>query len=79
MDDKKSQDLKDVIKEEGRRGRRPIDIGTVRKKRERQALLKKLLTLSTEKEFVEAICAFGLVDGTPEFSAALDAWHEFRP
>ncbi len=79
MDDEKSRDLKDVMKEEGRRGRRPIDIGTVRMKRERLALLKKLLTLATEEEFIEAIRAFGLIEGMPEFSEALDAWHAFRP
>jgi hypothetical protein len=79
MNDKESQDLEDVIREESRRGRRPVDIGTVRTKRERLALLKKLWTLATEQEFTEAIRAFGLVEGTPEFSAALDAWREFRP
>jgi hypothetical protein len=42
-------------------------------------LLKKLLTLATEQELIEAIRAFGLIDGTQEFSEALDAWHPFRP
>jgi len=79
MDDEKSRDLDDVVKEESRRGRRPIDIGTIRLKRERLALLRKLLTLATEEEFIEALRAFGLVEGTPEFSEALDAWHAFRP
>jgi hypothetical protein len=79
MDDKKSRDLQDVVREEGRRGRRPIDIGTIRQKRERLALLKRLLAVATKEEFIEAIRAFGLVEGTPEFLEALDAWHEFRP
>jgi len=79
MDEKKKRDLDDVIREETRRGRRPVDIGTVRQKRERLALLKRLLTLATEQEFMEAIRAFGLVEGSPEFSEALDAWHAFRP
>jgi hypothetical protein len=34
MDDEKSRDLKDLVKEESRRGGRPIDIGTIRLKRE---------------------------------------------
>jgi hypothetical protein len=79
MNDEESRDLEDVINEESRRGRRPVDIGTVRIKRERLALLKKLLTLAAEEEFVEAIRAFGLIEGTSEFSDALDAWREFRP
>jgi len=79
MDDKKRRDLEDVVKEETRRGRRPIDIGAIRKKEERLALLRKLLTLATEEEFIEAMSAFGLTEGTPEFSEALDAWHAFRP
>ncbi len=79
VNEKERQDIEDVVKEESRRGRRPVDIGTIRMKRERIALLKRLLAVATEEEFIEAIRAFGLVDGTPEFSEALDAWHEFRP
>jgi hypothetical protein len=77
-DEKKDQDLQDVIHEETRRGRRPVDIGTVRLKRDRIALLKKLLTLATEEEFIEAIRAFGLIEGSKEFSQAMDAWRGFR-
>ena len=62
MDEKKKRDLEDVIRQETHRGRRPIDIGTIRRKRERDALLRTLLTLATEDEFIEAIRAFGLVE-----------------
>ena len=71
----KERDLKDVVKQQSRRGRRPIDIEAVRKRSE---LAPKLLTLTTEKEFAEAMHAFGPAEGTEEFSAALDAWRGFR-
>lgn len=74
----KERDLKDVIREETHRGRRPMDLDTVRRRRERTALLNKLLTLASKDEFVEAMLAFGLVEGSPQFLEALDAWHEFR-
>jgi len=69
MDDKKSRDLKDVMKEEGRRSRRPHRVGAAEKGK----------ALATEGEFIEAIRAFGLIEGTQEFSEALDAWRAFRP
>jgi hypothetical protein len=79
MADKRTRDLKDVIREETRRGRRPIDLDTVRRKREKTALLKKLLTLATKEEFVEPMLAYGLIEGSPEFLEAPDGWREFRP
>jgi hypothetical protein len=79
MSDKKKDDLKDVMTGETRRGRRPVDLETIRRKRERDSLLRKLLTLATEEEFLEAMRVYGLADGSDEMAAALAAWREFRP
>jgi hypothetical protein len=77
--DKKQEDLRDVMTGETRRGRRPIDLETIRQKRERELLLRKLLTLAMEEEFLEAMRAYGLADGSDEMAAALAAWRAFRP
>jgi hypothetical protein len=79
VDDKNKEDLRDVMTGETRRGRRPIDLETIRRKRERDELLRKLLTMATEQEFLKAMRAFGLADGSDELAAALAAWREFRP
>jgi hypothetical protein len=76
--DDKDQELRDVMTGQTWRGRRPVDLETLRRKRERDSFLRKLLTLATEEEFVEAMRAYGLADESPEMLAALAAWREFR-
>jgi hypothetical protein len=76
--DKKQAELDDVIREETRRGRRPIDI----EERRRQAQLKRdfrmYLRIPTEQEFREAMRALGLRDGSRQFDQALTIWRTFR-
>lgn len=74
MDDKE-RELRDVIAAEGRRGRRPIDLEV---RRESRKSLENLLRIGTEEEFVRAMLDFGLREGSPELSKALEAWREFR-
>jgi hypothetical protein len=50
VNDKNKEDLRDVMTGETRRGRRPIDLETIRRKRERDELL---LTRTTH-----SLCAF---------------------
>jgi hypothetical protein len=79
MDDKEKRDLEEVIREETGRGRRRIDFDA---RRERAQLLRdfrKHLALSTEEEFVNAMRAFGLRDGSPELSEVLRIWRGYRP
>jgi hypothetical protein len=75
----KDQDLENVRKEEGRRGRRPIDLDERRKALKRLEEMRKLLMLGTEEEFREAMRVFGIRERSKEFEAALAAWREFRP
>jgi hypothetical protein len=79
MDEKRKQDLEDVIKKETRRGRRPIDLDARRKRVEMLSDFRKLLTLATEEEFIQAMRAVGLRDGSPQFLDALKIWRDFRP
>jgi len=66
------------MREETRRGRRPIDLETRRKRAEKLADMRKLLTIATEEEFVRAMRDAGLSADSPEFLKALRAWREFR-
>ena len=79
MDEKRKKDLEEVMREEARRGRRPIDLEARRKRTERLTDMGKLLTLATEEEFLRAMRAAGLTDGSPELLEALRIWREFRP
>ena len=74
-----TEDLKDVMGAEGRRGRRPIDLDEKRQKLKRLAEMRKLLMLGTEEEFRKAMHARGIREGSQHFLDALAAWREFRP
>jgi hypothetical protein len=73
MDD----DLKDAMREDRNRGRRKIDLETQRKRKEKLKLVKELLQISTQEEFLATMRTYGLRDGSPEFLEALRAWREF--
>ena len=78
MDDRKKQDLEDVILAESRRGKRPIDIEERRRRAQLQRDFRALLEESSKEGFVKAIRALGLRDGSPEFEQALSIWNETR-
>lgn len=73
-----TEDIKDTMREEGRRGRRPIDLNEKRKARKRLDEMRKLLTLGTEEDFLRAMRAFGIREDSQQFSDALAAWREYR-
>jgi hypothetical protein len=79
MNEKRKKELDEVMREEARRGRRPIDLEARRKRTERLTDMRKLLTIATEEEFLSAMRAAGLTDGSPELLEALRIWREFRP
>jgi hypothetical protein len=76
--DKKKRDLQDVMKEEGRRGRRPLDSEAQRAREEKLGRFRKLLEMATEEEFVMALRAFGLREGSQEFLTSLEIWRNYR-
>lgn len=79
MDEKRKKDLEEVMKKDTGRGRRPGDLETKRKRTEMLTAMRKLLTLATEEEFVKAMLAVGLRDGSPAFAEALRIWRGYRP
>jgi hypothetical protein len=78
MDDKRKKDLEEVIRKETGRGRRPIDLETRRKHAEKLEVMRKLLAIATEEEFVKAMRGVGLRDESPEFLEALRIWRGYR-
>ena len=77
MDDEEP-DLEDVYREEARRGRRPIDIEALRERRILRRDYLKLIRDGTEEEFLNALRALGLQDGSQEFEGYRQIWREVR-
>jgi hypothetical protein len=78
MDEKRRKDLEDVMRTESRRGRRPVDLEARQKRNMLLQDMRKLLTIATEEEFVAAMHAAGLRDGSPEFAEVLRLWRQYR-
>jgi hypothetical protein len=74
----KKRDVQEVMLAEGRRGRRRVDLEAQRARREKLAEFCKLLEIGTEAEFVKALLAFGLREGSQEFLESLEVWREYR-
>jgi len=73
------KNLDEVMKQEKQRGRRPIDFETGKRRAQTLRDMRKLLERATEEEFVTAIRAAGLRDGSPEFLECLRIWRGYRP
>jgi hypothetical protein len=77
MDEKRKKDLEDVMRTESRRGRRPVDLESRRRRNELLNEMKKMLLIETEEELVKAMLAAGLRDGSPQFEEVLRIWREY--
>ncbi len=78
MDKDANDDLSEVIRQEKQRGRRPIDFEAAKQRAQLLKDMRKLLETATEEEFLVAIRAAGLRDGSPEFWEALRIWRGYR-
>jgi hypothetical protein len=76
-DDPGKSDIDDVMKEERSRGKRRVDTKALQLTQERLKLLREALKCETEREFVEAIRAFGLADDPERLREALKIWRAF--
>lgn len=73
------EDIKDVRTEEGRRGKRPIDIGELRRRRELERKMREFLENGDRDAFVDAIVnALGQLPGTPAYENSMKAWNRYR-
>jgi hypothetical protein len=78
MDEDDKKDLEEVMKQETRRGRRPIDFEAGKRRAQTLRDMRKLLESASEEEFLAAIRTAGLRDGSPEFLEALRIWRGYR-
>jgi hypothetical protein len=68
-------DLKDVLKEEGLRGRRPIDIEARRRHNRLRRAVQETVQEHDEETFKELIVyELGLMPGSPPYDRALKEW-----
>lgn len=71
-------DIRNVMKEEGSRGKRRIDTKALQLRQERlRALREALLNCRTEREFLEAIRELGYDDDPEKRREALKIWRSF--
>jgi hypothetical protein len=70
--DEIDQQIKDVIEEESSRGQRIADPVERRKHQRRVREVKLALKRKDRRTIVEAIRAYGLKEGTPEFRKAVE-------
>jgi hypothetical protein len=78
MDDERKRDIRDVMQEEGSRGRRRVDIETRRKQAQDLKDMRKLLENPTEKDFLDAMRAGGVEVDPQRLEEMLRIWREFR-
>ena len=75
MDDEpRDRDIRDVLREERSRGRRPVDSETERIERELREGFLKLIGDGTEADFRDALIALGWEPDSPEFEAFVTPW-----
>lgn len=66
-------DLHEVIKQERRRGKRPIDKS---RRKAKQSLVQELFEEEDEASFLDSIRALGLQEGSAAWKKALAAWQD---
>ena len=72
-------DIRDVMADEGSRGRRrPKDPETRRQERELLRKFRKALEFETEKEFLDAIRELGIPFDAERLRSALQFWRAYR-
>ena len=68
-------DLKDVLEEQGRRGRRPVDIEARRRHNRLRKAVQETVREHDEETFKELmIHELGLIPGSPRYERALKEW-----
>ena len=78
MGDEENHEPGDVIAEERSRGRRPAYREAIRKRQIGLRTLRKALKTGNEREYLNALRALGLREGSPEFAKARELWFAWR-
>ena len=74
LDDRKSSDIQDVMREEKSRGRRRVDMEALRRREDLLKRIREALKLRTGRDFVEAIRELKLVDEPEKLRELLKIW-----
>jgi hypothetical protein len=69
-------DIREVMEDEIRRGRRPTDPSARDRKKRELEIVRQMMWEYNEERFREVIAALGLAEGSPEHDAAVAAWRE---
>lgn len=70
----KDDDIREVMAEESRRGRRPVDAKEIERKKHEREILRNLLHIEREEEFLKAIRELGYADEPEKTALILKAW-----
>ena len=75
----RDDDIRDVMRSERSRGRKPIDVDELKKRQRDKADIRYLLSLGNRKTFIEVLTnECGLQEGSDEYQMALQAWSEYQ-
>jgi hypothetical protein len=72
----KEDDIREVMAEEARRGKRPLDAAARKLEKERLEAIKVILGFRRETEVIAAIRALGHGDDPKELERILKVWRE---
>lgn len=70
------EDLREVMEEEKRRSRRPLDTAARERRHRELQMLRQMMLENDEKQFREIIVRLGLAEGSREYDVAIEAWRE---
>jgi len=70
----KDDEIREVMAEESRRGKRPLDLKALERRRREREMLRSLLQIEKEEEFLNAIRELGYADDPERTAVILKAW-----
>ena len=73
----KDDDIREVMAEESRRGKRRVDLAARKLEKQRLEAIRVILSIRREEEAVAAIRALGHGDDPDELERILKAWRAF--
>lgn len=75
----KDEEIQDIRAQEGRRGKRPIDIGELRRRRELERKMREFLENGDREAFIDAIVNdLGQLPGTSAYENSMKIWNRYR-
>lgn len=72
----KDDDIRDVMAEESRRGKRPIDAKARKREKDERDVIRGLFATPREEDFVRAIRALGYGDDPRQLEKIVKAWRD---